>query len=192
MRCNFGAALSFGQRPDFDGQGLHNTAGDSGGWTAYGVTLSTFAEFCRRQGRPTPTPHDLGAITHADVAAIYLQFWDAVRGDQLPCGVDLVAFDFANGSGPHNSIVLLQLAAGVPGDGVFGPATLAAVLRADPDVLIDRLTHRDEDFYAHCASAGLFLRGWDRRAEARCVAAHAEAAAWRAKAAAARAVLAAA
>jgi lysozyme family protein len=181
MRLNFEPALAFGQRPDFDGGGLHDSPGDSGGWTCRGITLATFRGFCARHQRRRPSVADLGRISQADVEAIYREgFWDPVHGDDLPAGVDLCAFDFANGSGPVTSIRVLQAAAGAVPDGLFGPRTLAAVLDTDPDVLIDRLTHRDEEFYAQCAGAGLFLRGWDRRTVARCAVAHALAAAWRA------------
>jgi len=43
---------------------------------------------------------ELRAIPDSEVRAIYRQnYWDAVRGDDLPAGLDLVAFDGAVNSG---------------------------------------------------------------------------------------------
>lgn len=175
----FDACLDFTLRPDFDGQPAHLTPGDDGGWTAWGVTFATWLAWNQAHGWPRPTIASFQRLGSAAVVPLYRAwFWDATRSDLWAPGVDLCVFDFGVGSGPVTSLRVLQAAVGVAPDGIVGPITRAAVAEADPSVLIDRLTHRDADFYAACSGAGLFLRGWDRRNDARCAAAHAEAAAW--------------
>jgi lysozyme family protein len=160
---------NFTLRPDFDGQGPHKTPGDSGGWTAFGVIFQTWAAWQASHGRGHQTIAEFQLLTQADVAPIYRAwFWDAQHCDDWPLGVDLCVFDFGVGSGPGTSIKVLQSAVGVEADGVVGAVTRAAVAAVDPAMLIARLTHQDAEFYAHCAGAGLFLRGWDRRNDARC------------------------
>jgi len=48
-------------------------------------------------------------MTDADIQAIYRQdFWNPVRGDDLPVGVDLSVFDAGVMSGPSRSVKWLQ------------------------------------------------------------------------------------
>ena len=95
---------------------------DPGGATMKGVTIGTFAQF---KGRKV-TKDELRNISDADLRAIYKRgYWDKVRGDELPAGLDHVAFDAAVNSGPSRGIRLLQQALGVTADGKIGPETLA-------------------------------------------------------------------
>ena len=50
-------------------------------------------------------------------------------------------------------------------DGVIGPKTLAAVAGDVPTDVVAELTSDEESFYATLATANIFLRGWNRRAE---------------------------
>lgn len=119
MRDNFSACLTETLRHE---GGWADDPRDPGGATMKGVTLATY-----RQWRPGATKAQLRAITDAEVAAIYRKgYWDAVRGDDLPAGLDLVAFDAAVNSGAKRGAQWLQAALGVPQDGKIGRETLRA------------------------------------------------------------------
>lgn len=55
-------------------------------------------------------------------------FWDKIRGDELPAPVAFVLAEAAYGSGPPRAIMQLQSVIGVPVDGVFGSGTMAALV----------------------------------------------------------------
>lgn len=130
---------------------------DPGGKTMDGVTQRVFHAWLRNQGKPVRPVRD---ITEAEKLAIYReQYWDEIKGDQLPPGIDLVVFDMAVNSGPSRSARYLQAALGSNRqDGVIGQVTLAAAREAyerdDDDDVIRRMM----------ASRNAFLRGlptWD-------------------------------
>jgi lysozyme family protein len=73
------------------------------------------------------TAGDVRALTRAEAASIYRRFyWDAVRADALPPGLDHAVFDLAVNSGPPRASTLLQRVLGVAEDGLIGPITLEA------------------------------------------------------------------
>ena len=72
------------------------------------------------------------ALTPADVAPLYKRkYWDKIKGDDLPNGVDYVVFDAAINSGPGRAAKWLQACVGVEPDGGIGPKTLSAVAGFD-------------------------------------------------------------
>lgn len=135
---------------------------DNGGATMYGITIGTL-----RAWRSKPvTKDDVRRLTKAEALEIYKAwYWQPVRGDDLPFGLDLVAFDCAVNSGPSRGARFLQGALGVAADGMVGPATVAAARAADPVKTInkacdDRLGWlRGLDDWPH------FGRGWTNRVE---------------------------
>jgi lysozyme family protein len=89
---------------------------DPGGATNKGVTIATFRRYVKKDG----TKDDLRRISDADVARIYKRhYWDAVRGDDLPDGLDYATFDFAVNSGTGRAPKYLQRVLGVAQDGVI-------------------------------------------------------------------------
>lgn len=67
-----------------------------GGATNLGITIGTLSDWLDRAA----TKAEVRALTKATVAPIYRKnYWDAVRGDDLPSGVDYCVFDFAVNSG---------------------------------------------------------------------------------------------
>lgn len=136
---------------------------DPGGATNKGITLATY-----RAWVPYATVETLRAIPDSDVARIYRGgYWQPVRGDDLPPGVDLMAFDFAVNTGPGRSARLLQQAVGAVADGAIGPRTLAAV-RGMPAADVCRvLGDLQRDYYRALPTFGTFGRGWMARTERR-------------------------
>lgn len=133
---------------------------DPGGATMKGITIGTYAQW---KGRKV-TKAELRAITDAEVADIYRRnYWDKVRGDDLPLGLDLVAFDAAVNSGPSRGAKWLQAGLGVAQDGKIGPVTLAAAASADRVTAINSACVARLAFLRRLKTWPTFGRGWTRR-----------------------------
>jgi lysozyme family protein len=162
VASSFQPSLAFVWRPENDGQPDHTDPGDSGGETNMGVTIATWNGAVSRGlvsgALATASSDDLALILKVD-------FWRVVGCDSLPAGDDLAVFNFAMAAGPGTGARVLQSMLGVGVDGDVGTETLAAAAKLAPGDLIPKFTAAEETFYAHCAGAPLFLRGWDRRAE---------------------------
>ena len=156
MRDNFPACLAETLRHE---GGWADHPKDPGGATNFGVTLATY-----RRWKPGATKDDLRRITDAEVAAIYRKgYWDAVSGDDLPAGLDLVAFDGAVNSGPARGAKWLQQALGVTADGKIGPKTIAAAKAAHAEAVIDRACDLRMAFLRGLNTWPTFGKGWGRR-----------------------------
>ena len=94
---------------------------DPGGATMKGVTIGTYSTWLGRQA----TKDELRNIPNEHLHQIYKAwYWDKVRGDDLPRGVDLCLFDYAVNSGPKRAVVAVQDTLRVNPDGALGPKTL--------------------------------------------------------------------
>jgi len=132
---------------------------DPGGATMKGVTLATF-----RRYRPGATKADLRNISDADLQRIYRDgYWNVIRGDELPSGLDFAVFDYAVNSGPGRAAKHLQAVLGVPQDGKVGPITLAAAREADIERVIELLCTKRLGFLKSLPTWGTFGKGWERR-----------------------------
>jgi lysozyme family protein len=140
--------------------GYVNHPNDPGGPTNKGVTLATMRRYVDRSA----TVDDLKRISDAQVATIYRrQYWNAVKGDELPDGVDYAVFDFAVNSGPARAIKTLQLTVDARTDGKIGPLTLAAVANADSATVIRGLCNNRFTFLRALKTWSTFGKGWSRR-----------------------------
>lgn len=111
------------------------------------------------------TKQSVRFISDSELFEIYKkQYWDAVKGDQLPQGVDYVMMDGAVNSGPVQSIKWLQRALGVKADGQIGQATLQALENIfDYDKLIADILERRKAFLKALKTFGTFGKGWMSR-----------------------------
>ena len=148
---------------------LHHEGGfidhpsDPGGATNKGITHKTYADFL---GRPLEDVSELKNIPEEHVQLIYKNgYWDKVKGDQLPSGVDFCVFDWAVNSGPGRAAKALQKAVSVAQDGAIGPRTLEAVKEFDPEDLVEQITKDRIEFYKSLNTYSTFGRGWLRRAK---------------------------
>ena len=102
-------------------------------------------------------------LTVADVAPIYKQdYWDRVRADDLPSGVDWAVFDWQVNSGAR-SAKALQRNVGAKADGAVGPMTLQAVANHDPEDIIRNMHSSRDTFYRSLKLFDRYGRGWTRR-----------------------------
>jgi lysozyme family protein len=133
---------------------------DPGGATNRGITLETLS---RWRGRKV-TKAEVKALTLEEAGAIYrANYWNVVKGDDLPAGLDYAVFDFAVNSGPQRAAKHLQALVGTAVDGVIGPKTLAAACARDPADLVRKLTRSRLDFLTALPTWPTFGRGWRNR-----------------------------
>jgi lysozyme family protein len=90
-------------------------------------------------------------------------YWDKIKGDQLPAGVDYAAYDLAVNSGVGRASKYLQEIAGVPADGVLGPKSMGAIRECAPQELADALCDKRLDFLKRLPTFETFGKGWSRR-----------------------------
>lgn len=142
--------------------GYVNDPRDPGGATNFGVTQRTYDGYRKRKALP---PQSVRLIAKAEVGEIYRKtYWNGVRGDELPDGLDYVLFDGAVNSGPVQSIKWLQRALGTKVDGVMSDATLAAAeTYPDHDALIAAILDRRLAFMRALKGWRAFGKGWSRR-----------------------------
>jgi lysozyme family protein len=154
MKENYAQALK--QVLKYEG-GKVDDPRDPGGRTAYGVTQETYNAWRKKQNLPAA---DVFSISQADVAAIYRQeYWDRVRGDDLPSGVDFAVFDFAVNSGVSRASRTLQAVVGVTQDGQIGPQTIQAA----KTYVAMTITNRRLAFMQSLSIWATFGRGWSAR-----------------------------
>ena len=136
---------------------------DPGGATNKGITHKTYSDFL---GRPLEDVDELKNIPDEHVQLIYKQgYWDKVKGDDLPSGVDFAIFDWAVNSGPGRAAKALQKAVGATQDGAIGPKTLEAVEAADAAETVKAVADEREAFYRGLRTFDTFGKGWLRRNE---------------------------
>ncbi len=140
--------------------GYVNHPKDPGGETNLGVTKRVWEE--HGGGK------DMKDLTVEDVAPIYKKsYWDRVKGDDLPDGLDLCVFDFGVNAGTGRAAKYLQRMIGTTVDGGIGPNTLKA-LEAYVQVeglaaTIDTYQSNRQKYYEKLSTFETFGRGWTRR-----------------------------
>jgi len=139
---------------------------DRGGETNLGVTAGAWAAYT---GKPVVSG-EMKALTKDIVKPFYKQmYWDKVKGDDLPAGVDYAVFDFAVNAGVGRAAKFLQRSVGAVDDGVIGSGTLGLVAKADPQKLLNNFADQKQGFYNGLAmtnpSQQKFLKGWLARVD---------------------------
>ena len=145
--------------------GFVNHPRDPGGMTNLGVTKRVWDEWTGGDA----DEDEMRALTPEDVGPLYKKnYWDRVKGDDLPSGLDLAVFDWAVNSGAGRAAKKLQSMIGAAADGGIGPNTLRAL-----DVYIDEVggveeciknyTEVRQEFYESLDTFDTFGKGWSRR-----------------------------
>ena len=154
---NFERALSLVL--DLEG-GFVQDPRDPGGATNLGITRATLG---KARGRAVSVA-DVKALTRVEAGSIYRRlYWDAVRADDLPPGLDLAVFDYAVNSGPARAVRTLQSVLGLAPDGKPGRGTLSAANAAEPSSAIRSLTRERLRFLRSLSIWPAFGRGWTSR-----------------------------
>lgn len=135
---------------------------DPGGRTNKGVTQKVYNAWRKTKGLK---PRDVYDMTDDECATIYkTRYWDVIRGDDLPPGVDYVVFDGAVNSGPVQSVKWLQRALRLSADGQLGVMTLAKVKGVnDHDELVANICQQRMTFLQALKTWKRFGKGWTKR-----------------------------
>ena len=142
--------------------GYVNHPKDPGGETNLGVTKRVYEEHGGTK--------DMKELTVEDVAPIYKKgYWDKMKCDDLPSGLDLCVFDFGVNAGPGRAAKFLQKMIGTTVDGGIGPMTLAKVNKQVGDnglkESIKQYQNARQKYYENLSTFDTFGKGWTRRVE---------------------------
>lgn len=133
---------------------------DPGGETMKGVTRAVYEQWVGRQ----VMDGEMKTLTDADVAPIYkTNYWDRIKGDDLPSGLDFAAFDWAVNSGTGRPAKVIQRYISAKQDGAIGPRSLALVAENNPSDMIQYLYEQRQKFYERLKTFETFGKGWTRR-----------------------------
>jgi lysozyme family protein len=152
------------QRPENDGQPLHDEQGDPGGSTAYGITYTTYKAHAVALGLD-PSFAAFQRMTQATAMVVgRKEYWETIRADEMPGPAAILWCDFHFTSG--GATRCLQRMLRVDDDGVVGPETLAALgssyFQGPGETLKDMTAARIE--YDGELRMPKFINGWTRRA----------------------------
>ena len=142
--------------------GYVNHPKDPGGETNLGVTKRVYEDFGGEK--------EMKDLTKADVEPIYKKnYWDRVKGDDLPEGLDLCIFDFAVNAGPGRAAKFIQRLVNTTVDGGIGPNTLKCindhVEHYGVSTTIDQYQSERQNYYESLSNFETFGRGWTRRVD---------------------------
>lgn len=130
---------------------------DPGGPTNKGITQAVYDAWRKNNQQPTQS---VRYINDTEVGAIYRQeYWDKIRGDDLPSGIDFAVFDYAVNSGVSRAAKTLQSVVGVPQDGQIGPQTI----QATKDYVAMTVTNKRLAFMQSLSIWSTFGKGWAAR-----------------------------
>ena len=142
--------------------GFVNHKLDKGGITNLGVTIAVWEEWIGRES----SEDEMRNLKPEDVAPLYKKmYWDRVKGDDLPSGVNYCVFDAAVNSGTGRAAKWLQEAVGAVPDGAIGAKTLAKVAAHDADSLVNAYCDVRLNFLKSLKTFDTFGKGWSRRVE---------------------------
>lgn len=149
--------------------GYVNHPNDPGGPTNAGVTLATWASYCKKYGF-TANVRTLKAMTESQWREIMKgMYWDKLRCDDVRWqSVANLMCDWGVNSGISKAAMAIQKLVGVTADGVVGPKTIAAINAVkSKDVLFQSLKAARKQNYKNMVKAdpkkATFLEGWLNR-----------------------------
>lgn len=156
--------------------GLSNNPRDPGGLTNRGITYGVFKDLhIDINGDGVVNERDLKLLSEEDARKIYRHlYWDKIKGDQLPAGIDLSTLDFSVNSGVSKAVMTLQHTVNafhpfsevLAEDGELGPLTQTAVntiYAAHPAAFIEDYNNARLVFLKNLSHWPDFKNGWSNR-----------------------------
>lgn len=136
---------------------LHNVAGDTGGWTLWGIAYNANSQIFKNFG-------DFRDTTYEEAAAIaYTKYYRAISAFILPLEARLMYFDIAYNMGNMRAIKIMQKCAGVPQDGLIGPATREKMLFVTEECLYNERNSTYNRLVKANVTLDKFIKGWLNR-----------------------------
>ena len=178
MKDNFDRSLKFVL--GYEGK-FSDVAEDRGGPTNQGITMTTLREYhaCYGYGDfdndGNIDAEDIRLLdTPGEAEPVYKRlFWDKVRGDDLPAGIDYLIFDSAVNHGSRYAGKFLQRAINRASrnllvvDGVIGSKTVDAAKCQNNSELTTNILRERDIFYRKIVSCDQsqekFFKGWMNR-----------------------------
>jgi lysozyme family protein len=140
--------------------GFVNHPKDPGGMTNLGVTKRVWEEWVGHE----VDEKAMRALTPETVGPMYkAKYWDKIKGDELPTGVDYAVFDAAINSGPGRAAKWLQSVVGAVPDGAIGAGTLGKVAAMDAEDIVEKYQETRLAFMQSLPTWDTFGKGWGRR-----------------------------
>lgn len=139
---------------------LHNVAGDSGGWTLWGIAYNSNSGMFKNFD-------DFKDTTYEEAAALaYTKYYRAINAFILPLESRLMYFDTAYNMGNVRAIKIMQSCAGVPQDGIIGPATREKMQYVTEECLYNARNTAYNQLVRVNIKLTKFLKGWLNRSTA--------------------------
>jgi lysozyme family protein len=141
--------------------GYTNDARDPGGPTNWGITLEDARLYWKRNA----TAADVRAMPVSVAKDIYRsKYWNALRCDDLPAGVDDTVFDYGVNSGVGRAGKVLRRVMGLPDDDWHVTSVVMIPLsRRDPAAVIKAINDERLKFLQHLSTWRTFGGGWAKR-----------------------------
>lgn len=139
--------------------GFVNDPNDPGGATKFGVSIRAHRDdIGDLDGDGDIDAADVQLVSIEQAIEIYHdEYWQAIRGDDLPAHLAVVLLDTAVNCGKVTAIKMLQRVVGVEDDGVFGPVTMSKALLPEA---VSRLIVERELYYRGLKKFPLYGKGW--------------------------------
>jgi lysozyme family protein len=140
--------------------GYTNHPADPGGPTNFGITIADY----RRYVKADATADDIRAMKRDEAKAIYrTKYWDALRCDELPVGVDYAVFDYGVNSGIARSARVLRRVLALPDGGTVTDEVIDVARAANAQSLIIAICEERLRFLRSLKTWNVFGKGWGRR-----------------------------
>lgn len=151
---------------DYEGAYFEEVPGDNGGPTKFGITIYDIGI---REGLNTAKNWSklrtmVKNLTIDEALDIYkTKYWNSLKADELPSGIDCVMVDLGITSGPRRAVEIAQKLLDLEVDGKLGPKTLAALKTQDAKSFIIAFSERRRKYYKGL-NQPKFDKGWQNRA----------------------------
>ncbi len=141
--------------------GYSNHPDDPGGPTNFGITIADYRKYVNRDA----TAADVKAMRLDEAKAVYrARYWDAMRCDELPAGVDYAVFDCGVNSGIGRSgKVLRRVLRLATTTSLMADDVIAAARAADAARLVEAICDERLRFLKSLKTWPVFGKGWGRR-----------------------------
>lgn len=141
--------------------GYSNHPSDPGGPTNFGITIYDYRKYIK----PDATAADVRIMLPEQAKQIYrAKYWDALRCDELPAGLDYAVFDYGVNSGIGRSGIVLRRLLKLPDtSSAITDDVIAAARRANAAILAAALCDERLAFLQRLKTWPVFGNGWARR-----------------------------